>query len=61
MHPIEGLNPEYFVWLLQYFSPSAAVAVMVSYYTFRSLRLIYDIVKELKKKKDGNDHDTNRP
>lgn len=59
MHAIESLNPEFFVWLLQYFSPTAAVAVMVSYYAFRSLRLLYNIVKELKKKKNGNDNSTN--
>ncbi len=61
--PIESLNPEFFVWLIQYFSPSAAVVVAVSYYTFRSLMVIHNIVKELKnkKKENGNDHDINRP
>lgn len=51
------LNPDFIVWLLQYFTPASIVFMFVSLYSFKTMLVIYDIVKEIKKREKHNETD----
>jgi len=52
-----AINPDFIAWLLQYFTPSAIVTIMVALYTWKSLLVVLDIVRELKKRENPPPND----
>lgn len=54
---ITDLNPEFVIWFIQYLSPAGIIFMFTFYYSYKGLLVIYDIIRELKKRQKKDYYD----
>lgn len=55
--PVQQLNPDFVVWLLQYFTPTAITVMVLVYFVWKIVYGVLLIIQELKKMDKTSDND----